>query len=50
MQKKTNKNNQQKNSGAVKENSKNQQKNKKNQDSAKKPYRKNFSKNRNGSA
>ena len=50
MQKKTNKNNQQKNNEAVKDNSKIQQKGKKNQDTAKKPYRKNFSKNRNGSA
>ncbi|MBR4858599.1 MAG: ribonuclease J [Clostridia bacterium] len=50
MQKKTNKNNQQKSNGAVKDNSKNQQKSKKNQDASKRPYRKNFSKNRNGSA
>lgn len=50
MQKKTNKNSQPKGNGTVKENPKNQQKTKKTQDSGKKPYRKNFSKNRNGSA
>lgn len=50
MQKKTNKNNQPKSNGAVKDNPKNQTKNKKAQDSGKRPYRKNFSKNRNGSA
>lgn len=50
MQKKTNKNSQPKGNGIVKENPKNQQKTKKTQDSGKKTYRKNFSKNRNGSA
>jgi len=50
MQKKTNKNNQPKSNGAVKDNPKNQTKNKKAQDSGKRSYRKNFSKNRNGSA
>ncbi len=50
MQKKTNKNSQPKGNGTVKENPKNQQKTKKTQDSGKKTYRKNFSKNRNGSA
>ncbi len=50
MQKKTNKNNQPKENTAKKDAAKNQQKNKKNQDFGKKTYRKNFSKNRNGSA